>query len=121
MSLEEKVKSTIINGIYEELPRINSIKPINIKYGPGSFKGYYGINYHMLSTIVEIQDAYNSNHNIISYFAKYDKVMQSNEKVTYDMTFNTFFREGSVIDKSGSAMTNKTYLFCSDVITLNIL
>ncbi|AAC97664.1 ORF MSV124 putative mRNA capping enzyme small subunit homolog (vaccinia D12L), similar to PIR:S42252 [Melanoplus sanguinipes entomopoxvirus] len=120
MDIDEKIKNIINNGIYEELPKVNSIPQIVIQSEFGSPKAYFGINYHMLSTIVEIQDTYNENQNLL-YFAQYDKVMQSNEKITYDMTFPKFFREGTSIDKSGSSMTNKTYLFCSDLITLNLL
>lgn len=112
-------KNHIINGINIELPKVNSIKPIQINFDVDKSRCYFGTIYHMLSIVVEIQEAYKSNPNL-EYFAQYDKIRK---KVLpdYDFSFLNLFKENMSIEKSGSSMTNSTNIFNTSNIKLDIL
>ncbi|BAO49409.1 putative mRNA capping enzyme small subunit [Alphaentomopoxvirus acuprea] len=127
--ISEATNNYIINGIYIDLPSIDILPPIKIKYDFSSPKAYFGIIYHMMSINVEIQEIFklfnasqNTDQSLYNFyfFNKYDK-MRKHIKTDYDFSYSSLFRENINIEKSGSSMTNNLNIFCFDNVKLDIL
>ncbi|AAG02799.1 putative mRNA capping enzyme small subunit [Betaentomopoxvirus amoorei] len=113
-------KSIISSGINIKLPSVNIIQNIKPKYyNNSSPKSYFGIIYHLLSIVIEIQDTYKLNDNI-GYFTKYDDMKKKN-KTDYDYSYNNLFKTDIKLEKSGSSMKNWTNIYNTTDVTIDIL
>jgi hypothetical protein len=100
---------------------------IDIDENNGSvIKMKYGLIYHTMSYCTEIQIKFTKNN--LLYFVKYDKIKPNTfdtsiiNCLNLDFSFKNILREHDQDKKiSGSETRNNTYLYCYDLITVNIL
>jgi hypothetical protein len=115
----DRTKEYIKSGITVNIPKKNILNPIKISYEESYPKSYFGNIYHMIATIVEIQDTYRINDNL-EYFVKYDNINKKYD-TDYDFSYRNLFKSTFNPEKSGSSMTNWTNVFNTNDINLNII
>lgn len=86
----------------------------------------YGMIYHTISYCTEIQKNFTKDK--LLFFVKYDKIKPNTFDTTItnclnlDFSFKNILRDQDLDRKiSGSESKNNTYLYCNDLITVNIL